>query len=355
MYKTNILHITVHMGDGAGKAIGGLAIMGSRSGKFTHRILLLDTPIKMNHIEKCKDNGIEIFKRDKTNDAIATADIVVLSWWGGTVMDSFLSEFTEIPCRVLLWSHKNGYYDPPFPEGFVETFDALLATSPFTLENQNWQKKLHALVYGFGDFRPENVPVKTDYHLNGDIFTIGYVGTPSYKKLPGNYLEYCKAVKQKIPNCHFVLAGEISDELRRDIDQHHMKPYFDLHGWVDDIYTLLKTFDVFGYLLRQDTFATTENAVIEAMASAVPVVVSKYPIGNYLLEDGISGFLADEPDEYGNIMYELYKDETLRGRIGKAGRMHTIQTYSTDENLKRFDTVCDLVMKKKKHIHTFVV
>jgi len=343
------------MGDGAGKAISGFAIMGSRSGEQTHRILLLDTPVKFNHIKRCKDSGIEIIERGRAIEAIIAADIVILSWWGGAVMDSFLAEFSEIPCRTLLWSHKNGYYDPPFSVGFVEAFDGLLATSPFTLEKTELAQKQCALVYGFGDFIPENIPVKTDYGISGDRFTIGYVGTPSYKKLPVNFFEYCEVVKQKIPNCRFILAGEISDELQRDIKQHYLKSCFDIHGWVEDIYTLLRTFDVFGYLLRPDTFATTENAVIEAMASAVPTVMSKYPIGKYLLEDGISGFLADGPEQYGEIMYELYGNETLRKRTGEVGRMHTIQSYRTDENIERFNTACNLVMKNKKHIHNFTL
>ena len=347
----NILHITVHMGDGAGKAIGGLAILGSCSGEHTHRILLLDTPVKMNHIERCKDNGIEIIERDKTNAAIVAADVVVLSWWDGAVMDSFLAEFPEIPCRLLLWSHKNGYYDPPFPEGFVETFDALLATSPFTLENQNWQKKPHALVYGFGDFRPENVPVKPDYRLNGNRFTIGYVGMPGYKRLPPDCLDYFAEVIKLIPNVQFIMAGETSDEFRRDIANCGFEQYFDLLGWVSDIPALLSTFDVFGYLMRPDTSATTENSVVEAMAAAVPCVVSKPPIGKYLLEDAVSGFLIDNPEEYGRTMMKLYANSELRMRIGKAGREYAIHNYRVDENLERFNCACQRVSVIPEYVH----
>ena len=349
----NVLHIAVHMGDGAGKAISGLAIMGSRSGEHVHRILLLDAPVKLNHIERCKNSGIEILERGRTRESIVAADVVILSWWSGAVMDSFLAEFPEIPCRVLLWSHKNGYYDPPFPEGFVETFDALLATSPFTLENKDWCQKTHALVYGFGDFTPKNFPVKTDYRLNSDRFTIGYVGMPGYKRLPPDCMDYFAEVIRLIPDVQFIMAGETSDEFRNDVAERGFEKYFDLLGWVGGVPALLPTFDVFGYLMRSDTSATTENSVIEAMATGVPCVVQKKPIGKYLLEEAISGFLVGNPEEYGKVMMKLYIDSDLRKRTGVAGREHAIRNYRADENLKRFNDACRRAAAIPKYVHRF--
>ncbi len=347
----NILHITAHMGDGAGKAIGGLAISGSRAGEHTHRILLLDMPQKQNHIERCRNSGVEILGRDSLPGALTDADIVVISWWGGAAMESFLAEFPEIPCRTLLWSHKNGYFDPPFPRGFVQRFDGLLATSPYTLENPDWNED-GSLVYGFGDFSP-NVPVKTDYRVKVGCFTVGYVGMPSYKRLPSNCMDYFAAVIRAIPNVRFVMAGESSEDFRRDIEQRGLSQHFDLLGWVADIPNLLPTFDVFGYLIRPDSSATTENSVIEAMAAALPCIVSKWPIGKYLLDDGMSGLLEDGPEEYAAAISRLYADVQLRRQIGMAAREYVIASYHADENLKRFNTACEKAALKLKTIHSF--
>lgn len=339
----NILHITAHMGDGAGKAISGLAILGSREGKHKHSILLLDIPIKHNHIERCRNNGIEILEGSKINQAMSVADVIILSWWGGRTMEAFLADFPEIPCSVLLWSHKNGYYDPQFPKGFVEKFDGLLASSPFTLENTDWCKNA-TLVYGFGDFEPEKVPVKMDYSIKDGAFTIGYVGMPSYKRLPQDCIDYFTEVIHLIPNVRFVMAGEVSDEFRCDIEKSGFVQYFNLLGWVGNIPSLLQKFDVFGYLMRPDTSATTENSVLEAMAAAVPCVVSRQPVGKYLLEDKISGFLVDTPKEYGELLHELYADVSLRKCIGEAGRKYVINNYCAADNLKRFNAACERVV-----------
>ena len=348
----NILHIATHLGDGAGKAIGGLAILGSHFGEHTHRILLLDKPVKLNHIERCQSNGIKILERTMIEEAISAADVVVLSWWGGAVMDSFLADFPEIPCRVLLWSHKNGYFDPPFPVGFADSFDGFLATTPFTLENPDWCKN-STLVYGFGDFIPEEMSVKTNYNLNGDSFIVGYVGMPGYKRLPLDSMNYFSEVIRLIPNVRFMMAGETSDEFRYDIERCGFEKHFDLLGWCSDIPSLLFKFDVFGYLMRPDTSATTENSVIEAMAAALPCVISKRPIGKYLIDDTFSGILVDSPTEYGRVMAKLYADDNLRRNIGKAGREYTMRNYQTSDNMKRFNDICENTVLVTKYIHRF--
>ncbi|ACL22184.1 glycosyl transferase group 1 [Desulfitobacterium hafniense DCB-2] len=348
----NIVHIASHMGNGAGKAIGGMAILGKMSGENTHRIVLLDTPQKLNHIVRCRNAGVEVVEYDKIQMVIADADVVVLNWWGGKLMDSFLEEFPDVPCRVVLWSHKNGYFDPPLPDLLINECDYLLATSPLTLENPNWCRNA-SLVYGCGDFQPELVLPKNDYALIQDRFTIGYVGSPSYKKLPPDYLDYCNSVIRQIPNCHFILAGETTTELQSDILRCGMERYFTLAGWVSNVDALLRTFDVFGYLLHPHTFATTENAVLEAMAAAVPTVISRDPLGMYLLEDRVSGFLVGSPEEYGSIMRELYESETLRKLMGQAGRIRTIQTYRPSENFERFNIACSLVAQMEKRVHSF--
>lgn len=346
----NILHLAAHMGDGAGKAIGGLAVLGNKSGKDIHRVLLLDEPRKTNHIDRCCAVGVEVLPRDAAEFAINEADVIVLSWWGSSSMDTFLREFPNIPCRVMLWTHKNGFYDPPLSDALVRSCDKLLVTSPLTLENPAWSDG--TLVYGFGDFAPEKIPPKTDYSLNSDSFVIGYVGMPSYKRFPQNALDYMSKTISLIPDTVFVLAGEYSDEFKSDITLAGLADKVQLLGWTNDVLALLRTFDVFGYLLRSDSSATTENSVLEAMAAGLPVVMARKPVGKYLVRDGV-GFLADSPEEYAKNMLRIYESEDLRRTVGQAARKHIFTSCNASENLNYFQEACLKVIAKQKNIHKF--
>jgi glycosyltransferase involved in cell wall biosynthesis len=335
----NILHIAAHMGDGGGKAISGIAIMGSQ-GDDRHNIMLLEPPRKLNHIERCHNAGIRVFAaKDADIEAeIAEADVVVVNWWGKSAMTSFVQNFPQVPCRIALWAHINGLNWPPLPPEMVNLCECLLATSQVILDNPQFVVP-STLVYGMGDFVPEDMPYKQDYTLRGDTFTIGYVGMPAYNRQPDNFLNYARAVIAKIPNCHFVMAGECSDEFKRDVEQSGISSYFTLTGWTIDVPRILQMFDAFGYLMRPGLLATTENSVIEAQAAGLPMVVSAFPIGKYLLQDGTTGLLADTPDDYACALHELYASENLRERIGRAAREYAIRIYRAGENLERFNTL----------------
>lgn len=346
----NILHIAAHMGDGAGKAIGGLATLGNAEN--THRILLLDTPLKRNHVERCEAVGIDILARESAEAAIAEADVVVLSWWGSRVMDEFLTLFHDIPCRLILWAHKNGYHDPPLADGFVRSFDWRLATSPWTLEMPLWKKR-GSLVYGFGDFNPIRLPHKSDFSLRGEHFTLGYVGTASYKKLPRDWLDCCKAIMELVPSVHFVFAGETNDEFAADIARGGLSERVSLLGHVADVPQLLTTFDAFCYPLKATTYATTENAVLEAQAAALPLVMSREPLGRYFAEHGADGFLAATPREWAASVATLYADGQLRARVGVAARKRVVDMTDATANLRRFHSACEDVMQYPKRLHKF--
>lgn len=346
----NILHITAHMGDGAGKAIGGLAIYGQRFQEDTHWILLLDAPKKTNHVDRCRDAGIEILTGSEAEAGIKWADIVVLSWWGSPSMDKFLTEYPEIPCRVVLWTHKNGFYDPPLPQSLVDSCDQLLVTSPVTFENPAWRGGV--LVSGYGDFDPADVPQKKDYTLAGNSLVIGYVGMPSYKRFPKNICDYIHRVLERVPHALFLFAGECSPGFRADLDSSGLTGCVKLLGWREDVLDLLSSFDVFGYLTRPDTSATTENSVLEAMAAALPVVMSRDPIGSYVLgRDG--GLLAASPEEYAEQIERLSCSEDLRRTLGQAARKRILSVCSVVENYSRFQQACGQAVQRQKYIHQF--
>lgn len=344
----NILFVAEHMGDGVGKAIGGLARLCRENGDIV-RILLLDTPKKTNHIEACEAAGVEIVTKDHMNRVIGEADVVVLNWWGNSCFDDFLRDFPAISCRILLWLHKNGIYDPPLPLELVECCDQIAITSPISF--QLMPQKSKTLIYGIGDFDPKSVPEKTDYTLQPGVFRIGYIGTPSYKRFPLNAVKYFSAVLEKIPEAKFILIGEYSDKLRHDIEEAGMADRVQFLGWVPDAYRYLRNFDVFGYLLRADTYATTENSVLEAMAAGVPVVMPSEPLGKHIVNE-VNGCLYEDETDYAEYMKALHDSEDLRRIKGLSGK-RKVEKYDAGQNADRFRKLCKKMRDNPKTIHKF--
>ncbi|MGA8302516.1 MAG: glycosyltransferase family 4 protein [Thermoplasmata archaeon] len=80
--------------------------------------------------------------------------------------------------------------------------------------------------------------------------------------------------------------------------------------------------DVFAFPSR---FEGMPNAVMEAMAAALPVVASDIPAHRILLRSGENGYLAGSSQGFSQKISALLSDPDLRTRIGRAAR-ETIRT-----------------------------
>src|SRR2546427_13157125 len=72
------------------------------------------------------------------------------------------------------------------------------------------------------------------------------------------------------------------------------------------------------------------NAFLEAMASALPVVVSNIPPHRELIQHGRTGFLARDPLEMARLVATLANYEDLRSSVGEAGRAYVRENLSSE-------------------------
>lgn len=162
----NILHITTHLGGGAGKAVSGAAIQGQLMFGDEHRILLLQQPEKTGYVQECRENRVKVAVWSGDQALLHWADAIVVSWWNHPVMARFLRTFPQTSAALLLWCHVNGCHYPYLPFPLASVFDAVLFTSPYSLENPRWTTKEQRqvssqVVYGMGDFHPEQIVPQT--------------------------------------------------------------------------------------------------------------------------------------------------------------------------------------------------
>lgn len=355
----NILHIAVHMGGGAGKAISGVCI--NSRGKYDTDIVLLEEPNDYFYVNQARDNGIAVYvmpERNQLEDLISAADIVIVNWWGHPLMSSFLQNFPHIPCRCIIWNHINGCTYPYLKPDFLFKFIRIMFASPYSYCNNLWNeyermriKKTSVVVYGMGNFIPVNIKPKINYK-HEDKFIIGYVGTIDYAKINRNFLDYYEAIIKSFTDVKVCMLGHISDEIKAEITARNINKYFELPGYVDNIENYMCQFDVFAYLLAPDNYATTENALLEAMAYGLPIVVLNNNLEKHIIKDDVNGYIVSNIHEFREKIAFLYDNKNAE-RLGSAAREFVIQKYSIDKNMERYYKICEEALSESKEISDY--
>ncbi len=91
---------------------------------------------------------------------------------------------------------------------------------------------------------------------------------------------------------------------------------------------------VVDYLAAADVFAFPSrfegmpNAVMEAMATALPVVASDIPAHRTLVRSGETGFLADSSEGFSAKVAALFGDPELRARLGRRAQEFVRSEYT---------------------------
>ena len=350
----NILHITPHMGGGVGKVISKVATYNDNRTK--HKIVIQEIPKSYQYIDILKEGNVEFFISPKENilmKNIIEADIVIIHWWHNPKTTKLFFEFPTIATRIIIWSHISNLTVPTLNPSFIYEVNKVLFTTPASYEafniDRNILKKKTDVVYGCGGLEDFPKVIKNSH----DGFNIGYFGFVDFSKMNRDYIKYCKSVD--IAEAKFLLVGEcnIKDTLEKERMENNMNNEFEYFGHVNKITNALALFDVLGYPLMEYHTCTTENSILEAMASEVVPVLLNQLSEKYIVEDGKTGFLVSSIDEYGKAMRYLYNNPDKRKQMGKSAREYVINKYtSTSIENKLYDN-CLEVMEDKKKIFDF--
>ena len=109
-------------------------------------------------------------------------------------------------------------------------------------------------------------------------------------------------------------------------------------GYRKDLDLIMRNSDVFIFPTRYEPFSLV---ILEAMASGLPVITSKPDFcgAAELIEDGVNGFLMKEntdPYELADIIINLYKNPSLRKRIGENARKTALK-YTWENMAKKYE------------------
>ena len=169
---------------------------------------------------------------------------------------------------------------------------------------------------------------------NPGEFLVTTVGNIRRVKGHDVFVRAAAAIVQQFPKVSFSIAGDVLEPdyfrelqtLVRDLDLvNHVR--FD--GGVTNQRQHLAEADIFVLPSRSEGFS---NAIIEAMASSLPVVATDVGGNAEAVKDGITGFLVppEDPDALAAAILRLLSDPSLAKAMGAAGRNVVAERFTTE-------------------------
>jgi len=171
---------------------------------------------------------------------------------------------------------------------------------------------------------------KTDYRIGpGQPARISTLGRLHEKKGFGILIAAIKRlIDHGIPvTCTIAGDGPERASLGTLIERENLSHAVALPGWTDDVAAFLSQGDIFALPSFQEDFPL---AVLDAMASGMPIVASAIDGPKDFLIHGITALLVppNDPIAMADALERLIKDSTLRESLGRAARNEAERKYS---------------------------
>ncbi|MEV0535445.1 glycosyltransferase [Kitasatospora sp. NPDC050463] len=162
---------------------------------------------------------------------------------------------------------------------------------------------------------------RAELGLPQDAFVVGTVGNLTPKKDQATLLAAHARLRRHHPRARLVLigAGPLESRLRAHADELGASGSVLFAGSRPDVPALLPGLDVFALSSRQEGLPV---ALMEAMTSGLPAVVTRVGGMPEVLDDGDQGLLVEpgDPAALATALGRLADDRELRERLGAAAR-----------------------------------
>jgi len=187
-------------------------------------------------------------------------------------------------------------------------------------------------------FRPQHSrtgALRTRFGIDADAPLVAFIGRLSVEKGPDLFLRAALSIFALCPRSHFVLVGEgaMLKQLPVFARRFGIADAVHFAGSQDDMPAVFNELDV---VVSSSLSEAMPLAVMEAMASGVPVVACKVGGIPDLIEHGVTGWLAPEGgyDELAARVVDLLQDDALRLAVGKAARARAVGRLALDQSVE---------------------
>jgi glycosyltransferase involved in cell wall biosynthesis len=226
----------------------------------------------------------------------------------------------------------------PLTRRLLASTEAIAAALAATLHVPRARVELLPSGVDLHSFRPSVVrdAARSSLGIGPRQLVVGASGVLRADKHLVELLEVCaRLVAQQVDvRCVIVGDGPELDALRVRGGQLGLGERVSLVGRIADVPTLLATMDVFVHLAER---ATISAAVLEAMASALPVVAARAGAITEAVRDEDTGLLVPphDPERLAAAIRRLGDDAEQRTALGASARRYVEQHHDLDDVAER--------------------
>lgn len=214
-------------------------------------------------------------------------------------------------------------------ESLGKKFDVMREIIPISIDIESYHETV------------QNEKLRKLLKRNGEIL-IGTIARLS----PEKNLEYLFELAAKLPKATFVVFGD--GPLMQSFKSKNAKNVY-FEGFADNVAECLKTFDAF---VLPSKMEGTPISIIEAMASGVPVFVSKVGAIPDVVSHGETGwFLSMNAQDDASLISAKYKDLS----VTEAAYSFVVERNDVYRNVKKLESILSAVPKSMRRSSNDIV
>jgi glycosyltransferase involved in cell wall biosynthesis len=153
----------------------------------------------------------------------------------------------------------------------------------------------------------------------------------SQKNLPYLMEQFAKVAKRSDTTLRLTLVGDGPQRGKLEVLARELgiKDRVEWTGWLDK-HSLRNAYQAADIFVNPSLYEGMPNAVLEAMACGLPVVASRVPGNDELIQDGYNGslFSLDDPNGLSAAVAQLVRAGAFRRTMGGRGRAMACANYS---------------------------
>jgi glycosyltransferase involved in cell wall biosynthesis len=170
-----------------------------------------------------------------------------------------------------------------------------------------------------------------------------------------DFVRAAAQVARKRQDVDFVIAGDDKSrdnrrraQLEKLIAELGLEKRLRLVGKLDDVAPLLASLDLFVSAARSESFGL---AIVEAMASGLPVVATRTEGALEIIEDDVTGSLVPvgDTEALASAIIKLLDDEDARRQLGERARRRARERFSLERMIAATETAYKEGMRDELH------